>query len=122
MDGFVILIMFLLLRYFCINKRHVAPNRNLVNFTGLNKVLKSEVFMSEDRQLRAIHLILDFEPLSDKLQDVGHAIRAGDPRLARIDVSVLDFLAQEDLLPVERPFHRSPSEVATLREEIASSR
>ena len=59
--------MFLLLRFFYINKRHIAPNRNLVNFTGLNKVLKSEVFVIEDRQLRAVHLIPDFEPLSDKL-------------------------------------------------------
>ena len=82
MDGFVILIVFLFLKCFCTDKRHVAPNRNLVNFAGLNKVLKSEVFVSEDRKLRAVHLILDFEPLSDKLQDVGHAIRAGDPRLA----------------------------------------
>ena len=82
MDGFVILIMFLLLRYFCINKRHVAPNRNLVNFARFNKVLRSEVYVGEGRQLRAVHLILDFEPLSDKFQDIGHAIRASNPSLA----------------------------------------
>ena len=35
--------------------------------------------MSEDEQLRAVHLILDFEPLPNKFQDVGQAIRAGDP-------------------------------------------
>ena len=60
---------------------------------GLNKVLRSEVFVSEDRKLRAVHLILDFEPLSDKFQDMGHTIRASNPRLARIDVSVPGFLA-----------------------------
>ena len=49
--------------------------------------------MSEDRQLRAVHLILDFKPLSDNFQDVGHAIRAGDPWLRRIDVSIPGFLA-----------------------------
>jgi len=49
--------------------------------------------MSEDGQLRAIHLILDFEPLSDKFQDVGHTIRAGDPWLVMIDVSMPGFLA-----------------------------
>ena len=50
---------------------------------------------------------------------MGHAIRAGDPRLAWIDVSVLGFLAQEDLLLVELPFHRSLREVMAPREEIA---
>ena len=38
--------------------------------------------MSEDGQLRAAHLILDYEPLSHIFQDVGQAIKAGSPRLA----------------------------------------
>ena len=63
---------------FFTDKRHVAPKLSLVNVAGLNKVLSSEIFVSEDRQLRAIHLILDFEPLSDAFQEVGHAIKAGD--------------------------------------------
>ena len=120
MDGFVILIVFLLSDVFA-DKRHVAPNCNLVNFASLNKVLRSEVFVNEDRQLRAVHLIFDFESLSDKFQDVGHAIRASYPWLAQIDVSVPGFLAREDLPPVELPFHHSPGEVAAPREEIASS-
>ena len=77
-----------------VDKRHVSPNLNVIDIADLNRVLRVEVFMSEDRQLRAVHLILDFKPLSDKFQDMGHAIRAGDPRLARIDVSVPEFLAQ----------------------------
>ena len=92
-----------------VDKRYVAPKLSLVNVTSLNKVLRSEVFVSKDRQLWVVHLILDFEPLSDNFQDVGHAMRAGDPWLARIDVSVLGFLTQEDLPPVELPFHCSPS-------------
>ena len=51
---------------FSANKRYVAPNLNFVNVLNLNKVLRSKVFVSEDRQLRAIHLIIDFKPLSDK--------------------------------------------------------
>ena len=74
-------------RLFSADKRYVAPNLNFTNIPDLNRVLKSEVFVSEDRQLRAIHLILDFIPLSDKFQDVGNVIRANYPRLARIDVS-----------------------------------
>ena len=77
--------------------------------------------MSEDGQLRVVHLILDFKPLLDNFQDVGHAIRAGDPRLARINVSMPSFLAREDLPPVKLPLHRFPREVATPKEETASS-
>ena len=98
------------------DKRYVAPNINFVNVADLNKVLKSEVFVSEDKQLRAIHLILNFQPLFDKFQDVGHAIRAGDPRLARIDVLVPRFLAREDIVPVDLPSCCPPYEAAVLRE------
>ena len=61
----------------------MAPNLNLVNVVDLNKVLRAKVFVSEDRQLRAIHIILDFKPLFDKFQDVGHIIKAGDPAWPR---------------------------------------
>ena len=44
----------------------MSPNLNLVNVANLNRVLRAKVFVSEDRQLKAIHLILDFKPLSDK--------------------------------------------------------
>jgi len=60
-------------------------------------VLIAEAFVSENRQLRAVHLIHNFKPMSDMFQDMGHAIKAGDPQLARIDVSMPDFLAQEDI-------------------------
>ena len=104
------------------NKRLLAPRLSLVNVVHLNKVLRSEVFMSEDRQLRAVHLILDFEPISDTFQEVGHAIRASDPRLRQIDVSMPGFLAREDLPQVKLPLQRSPNEVATPKEETASLR
>ena len=42
--------------------------------------------MSEDRQLRAVH-----------------AIRVDNPRLRKIDVFVLRFLAREDVVLVELP-------------------
>lgn len=105
-----------------VDKTHVAPRLNFVNVPGLNKLLRSEVFISEDRQLRAAHLILDYEPLSRVFQDIGQAIRAGNPRLARIDVLVPRFLARRDLPPVELPLRHAPREVAAPREETASSR
>ena len=82
---------------------HIAPRLSLVNVPGLNKLLRSEIFISKDRQLRAVHLILDYEPLSRTFQDMGQAIRANNPRLARLDVSVPGFLARRDLSPVELP-------------------
>lgn len=100
----------------------MAPNLNFVNVFDPNKVLRSEVFMSEDRKLRAIHLILDFKPLFDKFQDMGNAIRTGDPWLARIDISMPGFLAREDILPIELPSYCAPLEVVVPREEIASLR
>ena len=75
------------------DKGHTALRLSLVNVPGLNKLLRLEIFISEDRQLKAVHLILDFEPLSNAFQDVGQAIRADDPILTRIDVSVPGFLA-----------------------------
>ena len=47
-----------------VDKRHVAPRLSLVNVLALNYLRRSEVFVSEDRQLRAAHLVLDYKPLS----------------------------------------------------------
>ena len=105
-----------------VDKRHIVPRLSLVNIADLNRDLRSKVFMIKDRQLRAVHLILDFEPISDNFQEVGHTIRAVDHRLRKIEVSVLGFLAQEDVMSVELPFILAFPKVATLREETASSR
>ena len=84
-------------------------------------MLRPKIFISKDRQLQAAHLIFDYEPLSRIFQDVGQAIRAGDPRLARINVSKLGFLARRDLLPVKLPIQRVSQKVAAPREETAST-
>ena len=86
-----------------VDKRHVAPKLSHTNVVVLNYLLRSEIFVSEDRQLRAVHLISDFQPISEIYQDVGNAIRVGDPRLARIDVSRPSFLARDDLPLVALP-------------------
>ena len=85
------------------DKGHIAPRLSLTNVAALNYLLRSEIFVSKDRQLRAVHLILDFDRISKTFQEIGHAIRAGDPRINRIDVSRPDFLAQDDLPPVKLP-------------------
>ena len=82
----------------------------------------------------AVHLILDFEPISIVFQEIGHAIRAGDPRINRIDVSKPNFLAREDLPPVRLPVQQIPPSLiiplqqvpleapVVAEEKIASSR
>ena len=84
--------------------------------------------------MRAVHLILDFEPISRVFQEIGHAIRAGDPRINRINISKPDFLAWEDLPPVRLPVQQIPPPLiiplqqvpleapAATEEKIASSR
>ena len=59
--------------------------------------------MHDDGQLRAAHLILDYEPFSKTFQEVGNAIKANDYRLARIDVFRPHFLAPYDLPLVDHP-------------------
>ena len=59
--------------------------------------------MNDNGQLRAVHLILDFEPISRSFLDDVNSIRANDYHLARIDVSRLGFLAPHDLPPVDHP-------------------
>ena len=77
--------------------------------------------MSEDGQLRAAPLILDYVPLSRSLVDAGQAIRAGSPRLARIDVSIPGFLGSRDLPPVQLPAQCAPLVAIVLGEEAGSS-
>ena len=88
--------------------------------------------MNDDGQLRAVHLILDFKPISRSFLDVGNSIRADDHRLARIDVSRAGFLAPYDLPPVDhpipqgipfavQPLQQVPLEEAIIGEGTASS-
>ena len=85
------------------NKNHVSPQLSLTNVPTLNYLLRSQIFVHNDEQLQAVHLILDYEPLSKTLQEVGNAIRANNYRLARIGVSRPHFMAPYDLPPVDHP-------------------
>ena len=70
---------------------------------ALNYLLRSQIFVNDDGQLHAAHLILDYEPILRTFLDVDNSIRANDFRLARIDVSRLGFLAPHNLPPVNHP-------------------
>ena len=60
--------------------------------------------------------------MSRSFQDTGQAVKAGDPRLNRIDVSKPKFLARRDFPPVVLPLQQDLPEAAVApREEVASS-
>ena len=88
------------------DKQHTTPRLSLVNVQALNFLLRSEIYVSTDGQLRSAPLILDYVPLTRALVEPGQAIRAGSPRLARIDVSIPGFLVSRDLPPVQLPAQR----------------
>ena len=88
--------------------------------------------MNDDGQLRAVHLILDYEPLSRTFQEVGNAIKENNYRLACIDVSRPNFLAPHDLPLVDhpipqgvplaaQPLQQVPLGIVVFEEGIASS-
>ena len=94
--------------------------------------MRSQIFVSDDGQLQAIHLILDYKPFSTTFQEVGNTIRANDYRLAHIDVSRPHFLAPYNLPPIDHlvwqgiplavpPIQQVPLEVVAAEERVASS-
>ena len=87
--------------FYLTDKTQTNPWISLINVPALNYLLRSQIFVNNDGQLRATHLILDYEPISRTFLDVGNFIRANDYRLARIDVSRPGFLAPHDLPPVD---------------------
>jgi len=52
------------------DKERTSPWLSLVNVQALNFLLRSEIFLNEDGQLRAAPLILDYKPLSRTFVDV----------------------------------------------------
>ena len=79
------------------NRHATEPNFNPVNKDNLDKILKAEVFVNKDGQLRAAHLILGYTPISSSFQAPKCVIKAKDPHLYRISVAVLVFLLPESV-------------------------
>lgn len=69
-----------------------TPNFSLVNQPSLDKILKVEVFVHTNGQLKAAYLILDYIPISKTFQVLKWVIKARDPCLQRISVVAPGFL------------------------------
>lgn len=78
---------------FCmVDEYHTAPIKHSVNFKDLNRLLKLEIFLHKDGQLRAAHVILEYKPSTKHFQSPKNVIKARDQRLALIDAVVPEFL------------------------------
>ena len=94
---------------------HVAElNLNLVNNDSLEKILQAKVFVNEDDQLRAAHLILGYKPISSSFQVPKCVIKARDPYLQRISVVVPGFLLPEGIPVPEGTLSTQPILEGTL--------
>ena len=79
---FLLMMNFSFLTIFCLSatfadKTHMTPRLSFTNIAALNYLLRSEIFISEDRQLRAVHLILDFQLISEIYQDEKQRYKSG---------------------------------------------
>ena len=74
---------------------HTTPSKHLVNFTNINQILKSEIFLHTDGQFQVVYVILEFKPLSKCFQSSKYVIKAKDAQLALIEVDVPRFLLAE---------------------------
>ena len=109
--------------FFCFPKdfadKH-APvlNFNLINQPDLDKILKAEVFIHSDGQLRAAHLILGYNLLSSSFQALKCVIKAKDLRLHLINITVPGFLnpglGPQGVLKVELLLQYKAEDEATL--------
>ena len=98
------------------------PLLSLVNRASLDKILRSEVYVNEaDGQLRAVHLILGYRPISRAFQAPRCMIKARDPRLHHISVAYKGFVVLEGILIPEGTPFTQPLPVATLSAGISSS-
>lgn len=71
---------------------HTTIAKHYVNFKDLNRILRSEISLHKDGQLRVAHVILTYKPYTKHFQSPKNIIKANDQLLALIDVVVLGFL------------------------------
>ena len=99
------------------DKNVVVPNFNFVNQSNLDKILKAEVFVHSGGQLRVVHLILGYTPISKSFQASKCVIKAKDPLLYQISVAIPSFLTTdaipEGIPKVSLSFQRVAEEEAT---------
>ena len=69
-----------------------VPDIRTVHVRDLNFVLRSEIYVHWDRQLRTSHLILGVEPVYSTWQSFKQVLLVDSPLLSYIDVRHANFL------------------------------
>ena len=69
-----------------------GPDIRTVQAKDLNFILRSEIYVHWDGQLRASHLILGVEPVYSTWQNFKQALLVDNPLLSYIDVRYANFL------------------------------
>ena len=93
-----------------------------VHVRDLNFVLRSEIFIHRDRQLRASHLILGVDSVYSTWQPFGQALIVDSPFLSYIDVRHVNFLPPSITVGEARdlgPRYTCSDELAPIRDESA---
>ena len=93
-----------------------------VHVKDLNFVLRSEIYVHWDRQLRASHLILRVEPVYSTWQPFKQALIVDSPLLSYIDVQYINFLPPKLTTGEARelgPQFTGSDELVPLRDESA---
>ena len=80
-----------------VDKNVVVPNFNFINQSNLDKILKVEVFVHSGGQLRAVHLILGYTPISKSFQAPKCVIKAKDSLRYHISVAISSFLTTDPI-------------------------
>ena len=99
-----------------------VPDIRAVHAKDLNFILRSEIYVHWDGQLRASHLILGVEPVYSTWQPFKQALLVDSPLLSYIDVRYVNFLLPKLTTGEAREFGRRftcSDELAPLRDESA---
>ena len=97
-----------------------VPDIRTVHVKDLNFILRSEIFVHWDGQLRASHLILGVEPIYSTWQTFKQALLVDSPLLSYIDVRFMNFLLPKLTTGEVKEFRRRytcSDELAPLRDE-----
>ena len=93
-----------------------------VHVRNLNFVLRFEIFVHRDGQLRASHLILGVDPVYSTWQAFSQALIVDSPLLSYIDVRHTNFLPLNFTVGEARdigPRYTCSDELAPIRDELA---
>ena len=91
-----------------VDKYSAIPNLNLVNEPNLTRILKVEIFVHIDGQIKVAHLILGYNPISSSFLALKYVIKVRDPRPQQINIIMHGFqeagLVPKGIQQVELPF------------------